>query len=121
MGLNVCWVDYMGFIDLAAFKRVQLLTGSIFLCLLTNSNINEVIKTVLNFFFFLQKDFTSSKKHKTAYSELKLKNAYKKHLKRKKLLIRLLRFVLLLGCVFMLLVLLLLLMLLVRAKSFCKK
>ena len=25
-----------------------------------SSNINEVIKTVLNFFFFLQKDFTST-------------------------------------------------------------
>ena len=33
-----------------------------------SSNLNEVIRSVLNF-FFLQKDFTSTKKHKTAYSE----------------------------------------------------
>ena len=36
--------------------------------------INEVIRSVLNFLvllFFLQKDFTSTKKHKTAYSEQK--------------------------------------------------
>ena len=39
-----------------------------------SSNINEVIMPVLNFLFFsLQKDFTSTKKHKT-------KNVYKKHL-----------------------------------------
>ena len=39
------------------------------------SNINEVIKTVLNslFLFFLQKDFTSTKKHKTAYNKQKMK------------------------------------------------
>ena len=38
--------------------------------------INEVIRSVLNFLvllFFLQKDFISTKKHKTAYSEQKLK------------------------------------------------
>ena len=38
-------------------------------------NINKVIRSVLNclffFIFFLQKDFTSTKKHKTAYSEQK--------------------------------------------------
>ena len=35
------------------------------------SNVNEVIRSVLNFLFFifLQKDFTITKKHKTAYSE----------------------------------------------------
>ena len=36
-----------------------------------SSNINEAIKTVLNFFFFLQKDFICTKKHKTAYSRQK--------------------------------------------------
>ena len=37
-----------------------------------SSNINEFIKTVLNSLFsFLQKDFTSTRKHKTAYSEQK--------------------------------------------------
>ena len=59
-----------------------------------SSNINEVIRSVLNyFFFFLQKDFTSTKKHKTAYSEQKNKrNTYKKHLRGKMLLIRLFAF-----------------------------
>ena len=39
---------------------------------LNSSNVNEVIKTVLNFsFFFLQKDFTRNKKAQTAYSEQK--------------------------------------------------
>ena len=35
-----------------------------------SSNIHDVIRSVLNFlifFFFLQKDFTSTKKRKTAY------------------------------------------------------
>ena len=37
-----------------------------------SSNINEVIRPVLNFLFiFLQNVFTSTKKHKTAYSEEK--------------------------------------------------
>ena len=31
-----------------------------------SSNINEVIRSILNFLFFLSKDFTSTKKHKTA-------------------------------------------------------
>ena len=39
-------------------------------CFSDSSNINEVIKSVLNFlFFFLQKDFKSTKKHKTASSK----------------------------------------------------
>ena len=42
-----------------------------------SSNINGVIRPFLNFFFFLQKDFTSTKKHKTAYSEQKLKMCIK--------------------------------------------
>ena len=82
-------------------------------------NINEVIRSVLNFFlFFLQKDFTSTKKQKAAYREQKFKNAHKNILGKKSHLFTYLRFVLFLGCVFMLLVLL---MLLVHAKSFCKK
>ena len=36
-----------------------------------SSNINEVIRTVLIFLIFLQKDFTSTKKHKTVYNEQK--------------------------------------------------
>ena len=39
---------------------------------LISSNINEIIKTGLNgFVFFLRKDFTTTKKHKSAYSEQK--------------------------------------------------
>ena len=58
------------------------------------SNINGVFRSVLNFlfFFFLQKDLTSTKKHKTVYSEQKLKNVYKKHLREKKSLIHLFAF-----------------------------
>ena len=58
------------------------------------SNINGVVRSVLNFlfFFFLQKDLTSTKKHKTVYSEQKLKNVYKKHLREKKSLIHLFAF-----------------------------
>ena len=41
---------------------------------------------------FLQKGFTSTKKHKTAYSQQKQKNVYKIHLREKKLLIRLFAF-----------------------------
>ena len=71
------------------------------------------------FFFFLQRDFASTKRYKTAYSKQKLKNAYKKHPRGKKLLIHLFTF-----CAFALLCFLLvplvLLMLLVHAKSFCK-
>ena len=37
-----------------------------------SSNINEVIRPVLNFLFiFLEKDFTRTNEHKTAYSEQK--------------------------------------------------
>ena len=38
-----------------------------------SSNMNEVIRSPLNllFFIFLQKHFTSTKKHKIAYSEQK--------------------------------------------------
>ena len=61
-------------------------------------NINEVIRSVLNFlifFFFLQKDFTSTKKQKTAYREQKFKNAHKNILGEKSHLFTYLRFVLL--------------------------
>ena len=85
-----------------------------------SSNINEVIWPVLNFFFFLQRDFASTKRYKTAYSKQKLKNVYKKHPRGKKLLIHLFTF-----CAFALLCFyafsaFVLLMLLVHAKSFCK-
>ena len=49
-----------------------------------SSNINEVIKTILN--FFIQK-FHEHKKHKNAYKQTKIKNAPKKHLRGKKSLI----------------------------------
>ena len=86
-----------------------------------SSNINEVIRSVLNFFFFffLQKDFTSTKKRKTAYGKQKQKKMHIKHIQEKKShLSAYLHFVLFLGCVFMLLVLL---MLLAHAKSFREK
>ena len=54
-----------------------------------SSNINELIRSVLNFLFFLQRGITSTEKHKIAYSEQKQKNVYKKHLRGKKLLLRL--------------------------------
>ena len=41
------------------------------------------MKTVLNFFIFLRKDFTITKMLKTLTREQKLKNAPKKHLRRK--------------------------------------
>ena len=37
----------------------------------SSGNVIEVIRSVLNFFFFLQKDFYTHQKHKTAYSEQK--------------------------------------------------
>ena len=75
----------------------------------TSSNINEVIRAVLNFFFFLRKDFARTKKHqkaqkhkkhknatkqkhKNANKRTKIKNALKKHLRGKKSLIRLFEF-----------------------------
>ena len=80
-----------------------------------SSNINEVTKTVLSFLLFFTKRFYKYKKHKTAYSEQKLKNAYKKHLREKKSLIRLFAF-----CAFAWSCLYLL-VLSVSAKSFRKK
>ena len=49
----------------------------------TSSNINEVIKTVLNFFVFFTKRFHNHKKAQNAYKRTKIKNAPKKHLRRK--------------------------------------
>ena len=46
--------------------------------LVNSSNINEVIKTVLNFLVvFLQKSFTSKKKHKTLTAKKKKKMCIK--------------------------------------------
>ena len=56
-----------------------------------SNHVIEVIRSVLNF-FFLQKDFTNTKKHQTAYSEQKIKITHKKHLRGKKLLIHLFAF-----------------------------
>ena len=49
----------------------------------TSSNINEVIKTVLNFFVFFTKRFHNHKKAQNAYKRTKIKNAPKKHLREK--------------------------------------
>ena len=44
-----------------------------------SSNINDVIRTVLNVFFFLRKDFTRTKKHHKAqkHNQAKAENANK--------------------------------------------
>ena len=83
--------------------------------LIASSNINEIIKAILN--FFIQK-FYNHKKAQNAYKRTKIKNALKKHLRGKKSLIPLFAF-----CAFawVSLCLLVLLVLLVRAKSFRKK
>ena len=47
---------------------------------IVSSNINEVIKTTLN--FFIQK-LHNHKKAQNAYKQTKIKNAPKKHLRRK--------------------------------------
>ena len=44
-----------------------------------SSNINEVIKTVLNFLFFLRKEFTRTKKHQKAQKAPKSTKKHKKH------------------------------------------
>ena len=49
-----------------------------------SSNINEVIRAILN--FFIEK-FYKHKKHKNAYKQTKKKNALKNHLRGKKSLI----------------------------------
>ena len=59
-----------------------------------SSNVNEVIRAVLNFLFFLRKDFTRTQKeqkHKDAtkrkhkhYKQTKIKSALKTHLREKK-------------------------------------
>ena len=60
-----------------------------------SSNVNEVIRAVLNFFFFTKR-FHTHKKHKTDISEQKQKRqrlyAHKKHRRDKKSLIRLFAF-----------------------------
>ena len=48
--------------------------------LIASSNINEIIKAILN--FFIQK-FYSHKKAQNAYKRTKIKNALKKHLRGK--------------------------------------
>ena len=63
-----------------------------------SSNINEVIRAVLNFLFFLPKDFTSTKSTKTLNQRTKIKNALKKHLREKQSLIRLFAFFVLFVC-----------------------
>ena len=59
----------------------------------TSSNINEVIKTVLNFFVFFTKRFHNHKKAQNAYKRTKIKNAPKKHQGENNHLFAYLRFV----------------------------
>ena len=70
--------------------------------MIVSSNINEVIRAVLTF-FFLQKDFTLTKKHKkhknatkqkhkNANKRTKIKNVLKKYLRGKSHLLAYLRF-----------------------------
>ena len=63
---------------------------------LLSSNVNEVIRAVLTFFFFLQKDFTRTQGTKTHISEQKQKRqcfyVLKKHLRGKKSVICLFAF-----------------------------
>ena len=66
------------------------------------SNVNEVIRAVLNSLFFLQKDFARTKSTKSTktqpskstkrYKRTKIKNAVKKHLRGKSHLFAYLRF-----------------------------
>ena len=87
-----------------------------------SSNINEVIRSVLNFFFFFffyKKILQVQKSAKPLTANKNKKKMRIKHIQEKKShLSAYLHFVLFLGCVFMLLVLL---MLLAHAKSFRKK
>ena len=86
-----------------------------------SSNINEAIKTTLN--FFIQK-FHNHEKAQNAYKRIKIKNAPKKYLRGKWSFIRLFAFCAFARmslCFLVLLVLLTLLVLFVRAKSFRKK
>ena len=86
-----------------------------------SSNINEAIKTTLN--FFIQK-FHNHEKAQNAYKRIKIKNAPKKYLRGKWSFIRLFAFCAFARmslCLLVLLVLLTLLVLFVRAKCFRKK
>ena len=51
-------------------------TNALIECSNTSSNINKIIRSVSNFLFFFQKDFTSTK----PLTANKNKNVYKKHL-----------------------------------------
>ena len=57
-----------------------------------SSNMNEVVRSVLNFLFFFTKIFHKHKKAQNRLQRTKIKNTYKKHLTGKKLLIRLFGF-----------------------------
>ena len=48
-----------------------------FLIVVISSNINEVIKTILNLLFFLRKHFTHAKKHQKASKAPKAQKAQK--------------------------------------------
>ena len=54
-----------------------------------SGNINEVIRTVLNFLFFYDKISQAQKSTNPLAANENKKNVYKKHLRGKKLLIRL--------------------------------
>ena len=61
-----------------------------------SSNVNEVMRAVLNSLLFLRKDFTHKKKHKNGNKRTKIKKpafyTHKKHLREKKSFIRLFAF-----------------------------
>ena len=81
---------FFSFVLIFDFDVIKILFKFICLLLLigrVSSNVNEVIRAVLTFlfiYFFLQKDFTHMKKHKTHISEQKQKRqrfyVHKKHL-----------------------------------------
>ena len=48
-----------------------------------SSNINEVIRSVLNFFFFFTKTFHKYKRAQNRLQRTKIRNVYKKHLSSK--------------------------------------
>ena len=83
-----------------------------------SSNIAEVTRTVLNFLFFCDKISQAQRSTNPLTANKNKKNMYKKHLTGKKLIIRYLRFILLLSCTFMLFVLFVLLVLLVLFCAF---
>ena len=59
--------NYLPHIGITIFFQKWWLTFTFCSLLLTGSNINEVIRAVLNFFFFFTKRFHTHKKHQKAH------------------------------------------------------